>query len=133
MTVTPDLADRLAKILGMLGSTHDGEIAAAGRAAVALIKSAGLTWPDVVGAKGGSREGWPPLPPRHADDEIYRRTHFVIGALPGGPDGITAAGFDDLKFCTKLMSLHRRRRPIAQKDLDRLDGMFTRYGGKQKI
>lgn len=39
---------RFAKLLGMLGSHHDGEVAAAGRAAEAMVKGAGLTWHDVV-------------------------------------------------------------------------------------
>jgi hypothetical protein len=38
----------LAKICGMLGSAHDGEIAAAGRAANALVASAGLTWQQIL-------------------------------------------------------------------------------------
>jgi hypothetical protein len=41
-------ADRLTKLLGLLSSNHDGEIAAAGRKAHALVKSAGLTWPDII-------------------------------------------------------------------------------------
>jgi hypothetical protein len=39
---------RLAKLCGMLGSSHDGESLAAGRAADALIRHAGLTWPSVL-------------------------------------------------------------------------------------
>ncbi len=35
--------DKLAKVLGMLGSAHEGEIAAAGRAANKLIRKAGIT------------------------------------------------------------------------------------------
>jgi hypothetical protein len=40
--------EKLARLPGMLGSAHDGEIAAAGRAADALVRQAGLTWPDVL-------------------------------------------------------------------------------------
>jgi len=39
---------RLAKLLGMLGSDHDGEIAAAGRAASRLVRAAGLDWHEVL-------------------------------------------------------------------------------------
>jgi hypothetical protein len=46
--LTPDLAAKLAKILGMLGSDYDGEIAAAGRRANAMVKGAGLTWDEVI-------------------------------------------------------------------------------------
>ena len=44
----PDIVDKLAKVLGMLGSDFDGEVAAAGRRADAMVKGAGLTWSDVV-------------------------------------------------------------------------------------
>jgi hypothetical protein len=40
--------EKLVRVLGMLGSAHDGEIAAAGRAADRLIREAGLRWPDVI-------------------------------------------------------------------------------------
>lgn len=60
MPVPPDLAAKLAKVLGMLGSDFDGEIAAAGRRANAMVKSAGLTWDEVIA---------PPVP---ALQEPYR-------------------------------------------------------------
>jgi hypothetical protein len=40
--------DHLAKLLGMLGSAHAGERAAAGRKADEFIKRRGLTWSDVI-------------------------------------------------------------------------------------
>jgi hypothetical protein len=49
MTVlNPRAADKLAKILGMLGSDHPGERASAGAKANALVLAAGLTWADVI-------------------------------------------------------------------------------------
>lgn len=44
---------KLAKVLGMLGSTHDGEVLNAARQAQSLVKNAGLTWEQAitVGAK----------------------------------------------------------------------------------
>jgi hypothetical protein len=44
----PRTAERLAQLLGMLGSDHDGEIANAGRMADRLLRSRGLTWPDII-------------------------------------------------------------------------------------
>ena len=35
---------RLARLLGMLGSAHDGEIANAGRMAHRLVTACGVTW-----------------------------------------------------------------------------------------
>src|SRR5947207_14282681 len=40
--------DRLVKLLGMMGSVHDGEVVAAARQAVRLRADAGLTWRDIV-------------------------------------------------------------------------------------
>jgi hypothetical protein len=39
---------RLVRLLGMLGSAHDGEVVNAARLAVRLIKGAGLDWHDVL-------------------------------------------------------------------------------------
>jgi hypothetical protein len=54
--------DKLAKILGMLGSAHDGEALAAARQADAMLRRAGLTWHDVLAsprtaAASGTRPG----------------------------------------------------------------------------
>jgi hypothetical protein len=47
-SLSPAFADKLVKVLGMLGSAHDGEIAAAGRTAHSMLKAKGLTWSDVI-------------------------------------------------------------------------------------
>jgi hypothetical protein len=62
MPIPPDLASKLAKVLGMLGSDHDGEIAAAGRRANQMIRNAGLTWPQVIGPPAPQQQ--PCGPPR---------------------------------------------------------------------
>jgi hypothetical protein len=41
---------RLARVLGMLGSTHDGEVLAAARLAEQLRARAGVTWTELLGA-----------------------------------------------------------------------------------
>lgn len=40
--------DRLVKLLGLLGSDHDGERANAAAAADRLVRAAGLTWRDLI-------------------------------------------------------------------------------------
>jgi hypothetical protein len=42
--LAPDALERLIKLLGMLGSAHDGERAAAGLKAHEFIRRLGLTW-----------------------------------------------------------------------------------------
>jgi hypothetical protein len=39
---------RLAKLLGMLGSDHDGEVVAAAKQAERLRRKAGITWAEIV-------------------------------------------------------------------------------------
>jgi hypothetical protein len=41
--------ERLAKLCGMFGSDHDGEVVNAARAAHDLVRRCGGTWPDVFG------------------------------------------------------------------------------------
>src|SRR4051812_31930597 len=48
MAVPPALAAKLAKVLGMVGSDYDGEIAAAGRRANQTGGTAGLAWGEVI-------------------------------------------------------------------------------------
>lgn len=48
---------RLAKLCGMLGSSHDGERASAAALADRLIREHGLTWPDVIAAKPAQSVG----------------------------------------------------------------------------
>jgi hypothetical protein len=48
--------ERLIKLLGLLGSDHNGEIASAGRMADALIRDAGVTWADVIGPDAAQRK-----------------------------------------------------------------------------
>jgi hypothetical protein len=61
--LTPALASKLVKVLGMLGSVHDGEVAAAGRRADAMVKGAGLSWGDVI-APAAPRSEQPQRPQR---------------------------------------------------------------------
>jgi hypothetical protein len=41
---------KLSKLLGMLGSAHDGEAASAGRLADAMLRNAGMVWSDFIEA-----------------------------------------------------------------------------------
>lgn len=49
------IQDRLVKLLGMLGSAHDGEVAAAGRAASEYLRQRGMQWADVINIKAPAR------------------------------------------------------------------------------
>lgn len=57
--------DLLAKVLGMLGSEHAGERAAAAAKADAMVKEAGLTWAQVLSGSPPSRRA--PTPEEYSD------------------------------------------------------------------
>lgn len=49
MILSPADRSTLAKVLGMLGSAHDGEVVNAARKAHQLVQERGATWPAVLG------------------------------------------------------------------------------------
>ncbi|HEY1301061.1 MAG TPA: hypothetical protein VGF07_11235 [Stellaceae bacterium] len=102
--------DRLGKLLGLLGSDHDGEVAAAGRMADALVRGAGLTWPAIVAA---------PVILDHAATLAE-----VIDAAYAWPEAITEWEWQFLR------SVERRGRapsPKQQAVIDRIAAAIERY------
>jgi hypothetical protein len=65
--LTPSSRDKLIKLLGMLGSNHDGEAANAGRLANSMLKAAGATWHDVIAPPRL------PAPPMSRHEQPWRR------------------------------------------------------------
>jgi hypothetical protein len=66
---------RLSRLLGMLGSAHDGEVAND-----RLVKSEGVTWPDVINpSQQPGNSGWPGRDPVGAD---WRRTAAACLGFP---------------------------------------------------
>jgi hypothetical protein len=61
MLLPAERRTRLIKLLGMLGSAHDGERANAGRMAHELVMQAGLTWETIVSACSASPAPWQTL------------------------------------------------------------------------
>jgi hypothetical protein len=48
--------EQLARVLGMLGSDHDGEVAAAGRQAERLRRQAEMTWHEILSPPAAPRQ-----------------------------------------------------------------------------
>jgi len=71
----PISADRLAKLLGMLGSDHVGERAAAGAKADELVRRLGLSWFDIVVPKPVQT-----TVPRPSPDMVWRRMALYADA-----------------------------------------------------
>ena len=87
----------LVKLLGMIGSAHDGEALAAARKADAIVKSAGMTWLDVVEGPDSQTRGAhrtaasaapeaPPSPMREPPVNTFKMSDAdVIDALLRSP------------------------------------------------
>lgn len=91
--------DRLAAILGLLGSDHAGERDAAALAASRFLRIRGLTWPDVIGiapAQAPPRDplrdllrGWPTqwrsavMACRRADASLSARNRAFLSTIAG--------------------------------------------------
>jgi len=53
---------KLAKLLAMLGSSHDGEALTAARKAQEMVKASGTTWQEVLGLENTNQDPAPDIP-----------------------------------------------------------------------
>jgi hypothetical protein len=53
-TLDPETATKLAKLCGLFGSHHDGEVAAAARKVHQIVRSAGFVWGDIIVSRSTS-------------------------------------------------------------------------------
>ncbi len=95
---------KLAKVLGMLGSSHEPEVVVAARTAQEMLHVEGLSWADVVAVKSGADE-W-----RDSILAVEQRLH----RLPNR---------DQVVF------LQLRERYFARGTLDEADGRRLSYFG----
>lgn len=103
---------RLARVLGMLGSAHDGEVAAAGRRAAAIVRDAGISWQDLLDPPA-PQAPWFPTPPLDAD--------AIIDAALTQPARLTEWE------CNFVRSLAGRRPRVIS---ERQRGVLARIAGK---
>jgi hypothetical protein len=111
-TLSPLFLDKLAKILGLLGSAHDGEILAAGRRAHMLIANSGWTWPELLGAPS-------------AVEDCRAARQMAEACLE------SKSLFEDYeaKFLTNILPQLRRGRRLSEKQLSWLCRLHERVGG----
>jgi len=72
---------KLAKLLGVLGSQHDGEILSAVRMVVKMLKEADTTWYQVLGVEkldDEEPEGPPVRTRQHRDDVICQKVKELL-------------------------------------------------------
>lgn len=113
--MTPGERDKLVRVLGMLGSTHDGERAAAGRLATKLLKTAGRTWDEVV--IDNSRPA-----ATAAGSEITRRTS-AMAVCAGHQSALT-------EWEARFLASIRRRRTLTERQMATLLKIATELPGR---
>jgi hypothetical protein len=80
--LTPDKRSQLIKLLGMLGSDHDGEVLSAAKFAQRLIGSAEMTWEEVLNNAGGSTGNYTSVHLTRRYNEGYQEG-FRVGLAKG--------------------------------------------------
>lgn len=78
MPLSPDAKRKLIGCLGMLGSDHDGERAAAGLLATKIIKDAGMTWEQLLNEPAPKPKPDPNPEPKEASKRWPREYWFDI-------------------------------------------------------
>ena len=94
--------DRLARVLGMLGSGHDGEALAAARLAERLRADAGLTWHQIVAAAPAIPF---PAPPREPRVDVESAVAFAVAHW----------AFLDARDREFISSIRHQHRPLSDK------------------
>jgi hypothetical protein len=114
-SLTADQRQKLARVLGMLGSGHSGERDAAALAAHRLVQGAGCTWQDILTPKV-EHQRWKPepewdepepdWPPPRPTFTTWRRT---AASLLSRPDLLTAWEISFLQSINERFSLSPRQ------------------------
>jgi hypothetical protein len=114
----PDsLADRLTKLCGMLGSTHDGERGSAALKADQLPRQNGLRWPDVIRAPSSLPPTGHHLRRWHEPAQINRHAAAYLAIC-----WTDVLADWELSFCRQLT----RHRSISPKQLGVVDGLVEK-------
>lgn len=99
----PQAADRLAKLAGLFGSNHDGEVVNAARQADKLVRTLGLSWFDVIVRRAAAPE-W----------------QAMAKALRDRVDDL------DPREADFIANVARSRRPPSPKQMEWLTDIFER-------
>ena len=122
--------DKLVKMLGMLGSCHDGEVAAAGRSAHTLLKDAGTTWSEVLTPPDGAS---PSDRNKLAEAEAEnRRLVIELAQRQLDIDNLIAEHQQEIRELQGAQEPRKNSRISLNKNCDRLgdDGIRTKNRGR---
>jgi hypothetical protein len=114
---------RLVKVLGMLGSRHDGEALNAARNAHAMLAHAKMTWADLLGVKPGEEPE--PLPQEDVAPAAKHADKFDDPDYPEMLKIVLKAKNLDAKSKKRFHDMGDRVRRGLQLSLD--DKLFVRW------
>lgn len=77
MTIQHADRQKIAKLLGMLGSAHEGEVITAARKAHKLVHKRGATWCEVIGARDTERDAAQQIPHHAIVLELLKATALL--------------------------------------------------------
>ena len=133
LQIHPKTIERMSKLAGMTGSSHDGEALNALRLLGKLVSDCGLTWEEVVRAGCSNLNpaaiqfdgaGGPPPYPRDP-----QATNRPSGCQPHAAEALWALQHLELltpKEAGFLRNMARQRSPISAKQQDWLSGIVDR-------
>jgi hypothetical protein len=75
----PKVAERLAKLCGLLGSEHEGERAAAALKADRLVRECGLTWEQIIARPAAFRASAVSASPAVSDHRVAAACALIFG------------------------------------------------------
>lgn len=114
---------RLVKVLGMLGSRHDGEALNAARNAHAMLAQAGMTWAELLGVRPGEEPE--PLPQEDAPPQPKHADKFDDPDYPDMLKVLLKSKNMDAKTRKRFNDMEDRVRRGLQLSLD--DKLFVRW------
>lgn len=113
-----ELAPQLAKLLGMLGSHHEGEVLNAARKAHEVVTRAHLTWAEVF-------EPLIVLPPPASIGGNYNEPGSLVDVLLDCP---TVTDWES-NFISSIARWIRRGQPLSEKQRDTLESIYDKHLG----
>jgi hypothetical protein len=130
VALSPDQRQKLAKLLGMLGSSHSGERDAAGLAAHRMVSGAGMTWFDVLTPqvehhrrkpepepeRDDPEPDWPPPRPTNA----YASWRRTVASLLSRTELLTAWEVGFLHSINERYSLSERQFEVLEDIVERV-------------
>lgn len=112
--------NKLVKLLGMLGSTHDGEVVAAARAAERMLKEAGITWAELFSDSQ-------PVEPVQASYEATHSDYYQDEIIRRMVDECIRYGEKFTKWETNFLHSLKLQKHFTPKQISMLEALYEQH------